>query len=203
MVFETDDELLKGCLKGSRKAQQSLYNKYGGQLFGVCLRYLKNTMDAEEAFQDGFVKIFKNMNKFEQRGAHSLFFWMKRIMSNTCLNYLRDSKKPGEFLDLHAGYEFEDIQTDEMSLIDVFEHIHPEEIRQIICNLPDGYRTVFNMYAFEEYTHAEIAEILQISVSTSKTQLMKARKTIVAAMNMKISQNGHKTNNNIRKYETT
>ena len=202
-MFQSEDELLKGCLKGNHKAQRTLYNKYGGQLFGVCLRYLQNTMDAEEAFQDGFIKIYKNMDRFESRGAGSLFFWMKRIMSNTCLNYIRDSKKNGEILDLKSDFEFEDISAEEMSLLNIFENIHPDDIHQIICNLPDGYRTVFNMYAFEEYSHVEIAEILKISVSTSKTQLMKARKAIIAAIDIKISLNGHVTNKNIMKYETT
>jgi RNA polymerase sigma factor (sigma-70 family) len=93
MLFHTEDELLKGCLKGNHNAQRTLYDKYGGQLFGVCLRYLQNLMDAEEAFQDGFVKIFSNLDRFEKRGPNSLFFWMKRIMSNTCLNFIRDLKK--------------------------------------------------------------------------------------------------------------
>ena len=159
-------------------------------------------MDAEEAFQDGFVKIFKNMNKFEKRENSSMFFWMKRIMSNTCLNYLRDAKKAGEMIDAYTDLEAEDMQREELSLLDMFEDIHSEEIHNIILNLPDGYRTVFNMYVFEEYTHAEIAEILKISVSTSKTQLMKARKTIIAEINLKISLNGHGMNHNIKKHET-
>jgi DNA-directed RNA polymerase specialized sigma24 family protein len=105
--------------------------------------------------------------------------------------------------DMNWELEFVDNPAEDISLIGVFENIHPDDVYQIIRNLPDGYRTVFNMYAFEEYSHAEIAEILQISVNTSKTQLMKARKAIIAAIDKKISINGHLTNNNIIKYEST
>lgn len=173
----TDSEIINGCLKGRRKEQEMLYEKYGSKLFGVCLRYVKNRMEAEDILQDGFVKIFKSISTFKGMNENSLFFWMRRIMVNTALNFLRD----------HRAFRFTvDIPDEDFdsSLSDVFDtdYLVTEEnaefVMNIIRELPDGYRTVFNLYAIEGYSHEEIGQALGISANTSKTQLHKARKAI-------------------------
>jgi RNA polymerase sigma factor (sigma-70 family) len=188
MNYLNDEELLKGCLRGSHRAQQAVFEKYGEMLFAVCIRYLQNRMDAEDAFQDGFVKIFSKINTFENRGSYSLYSWMKRVMSNQCLNYIRDFRKNREIMDLNEGHGYQHYYEEEAHHNGVTENISQEEILNIILELPEGYRTVFNLYVFEEYTHPEIAEMLKISVNTSKTQLMKARKAIIFKIEKKTSE---------------
>lgn len=178
----TDSEIISGCLKGRRKEQELLYNKYASRLFGICLRYVKNRMEAEDILQDGFVKIFKSISTFKGMNENSLFFWMRRIMVNTALNYLRDHQAFRFTLDL------DDDNDNPNSVSEVFEtdYLITEEnsefIMSIIRELPDGYRTVFNLYAIEGYSHEEISQAMGISVNTSKTQLHKARKVIKLQM---------------------
>ncbi len=190
MSFHSDEDIIKGCLQGKRKAQLALYNTYRSRLFGVCMRYLANKQDAEDAFQDGFVKIFTGIKTFKQKDVHSFFAWMKRIMSNTCLNYLRDIKKYRLTMDLDDNFESE--AENDISLIDIAESVSGDEIMEIVLSLPDGYRTIFNLYALEGFSHAEIAEIMKISVSTSKTQLMKARRAIAVKIIQKLEKNNNK-----------
>lgn len=177
----TDQEIIDGCLRGRRKAQELLYNRYGGKLFGVCLRYTKNRMEAEDVLQDGFVKIFKKIESYKNLGDQSLFFWMRRIMVNTALNFLRDQKAFRFTMDIspiEESYSENDIWDSD----EILNILNTNEVLDIVQRLPDGYRTVFNLYAFEGYSHAEIGESLGISENTSKTQLFKARKSIIAAI---------------------
>lgn len=176
----TDSELIEGCLKGSKKAQNELFLKYSGQLLVICMRYTGDRMEAEDALQEGFIRIFKKIGTFKADANPLLFPWMRRVMVNTTLNYLRDNKKY-KFTTEFNGEEYQ--QIDEISdgcIEELFQEISPQEILKIIGELPAGYRTVFNLYAFENYGHNEIANTLNISVNTSKTQLMKARKTIIS-----------------------
>jgi len=168
-----------GCLKGKRKAQEELYNLYGSRMFGVCLRYTQNRMEAEDVLQEGFVKVFKNIQSFKNLGENSLGNWIKRIMVNTAINYLRDQKKHRYMLDVETTDNIsEDSENDFFTeLISLVSH---DEILEIVQKLPQGYRMVFNLFAIEGYSHAEVADMLQISVNTSKTQLFKARMNIVA-----------------------
>jgi RNA polymerase sigma-70 factor (ECF subfamily) len=175
----TKEEIVLGCLKGKRKAQEELYNLYGSRMFGVCLRYTQNRMEAEDVLQEGFVKVFKNIQSFKNLGENSLGNWIKRIMVNTAINYLRDQKKHRYMLDVETTDNIsEDSENDFFTeLISLVSH---DEILEIVQKLPQGYRMVFNLFAIEGYSHAEVADMLQISVNTSKTQLFKARMNIVA-----------------------
>lgn len=174
----TKDEIVAGCLKGKRKAQEALYNLYGSRMFGVCLRYTQNRMEAEDVLQEGFVKVFKNIESFRNLGENSLGNWIKRIMVNTAINYLRDQKKHRYMIDADTVDVVSD-ESDDDFFTELNSLVSLDEILEIVQNLPQGYRMVFNLFAIEGYSHAEIADELQISVNTSKTQLFKARLNIV------------------------
>lgn len=155
---------------------ESLYVNYSPALLSVCLRYCGNLADAEDVLHDGFIKIIRNLPKFKHRSNGTLESWMKRIMVNTALNYIRDHSKEKKFLDIDPISEriniaeLEDTWFDELA-----GKINPDKVMEMICELPPGYRTVFNLYVFESYSHREIAGLLGCSENTSKSQLSKAR----------------------------
>jgi RNA polymerase sigma factor (sigma-70 family) len=175
----SDNEIVEGCRKGLRKYQYLLYDRYASKLLSVCMRYAGNRTEAEEMLQEGLIRVFKNISTVRMNSTNCVYYWMKRIIINTALNYLRDNKKyrflePVDKIDENIS----DLSEKEESG-DWFEKIELDEIMQIIQSLPTGYKTVFTLYSIEEYSHYEISEMLGISVNTSKTQLMKARKAII------------------------
>ena len=169
----TDEELVKGCIKEKRASQDMLYNKYAGRLMVVCYRYMENRMDAEDILQEGFIKIFDNISKFKFQG--SLEGWMKRIMANTAINKLRKT-------DVLKG-STDSSEIDKPLDEDVLTKMEGEEILNVIHDLPTGYRTVFNMFAIEGYSHKEIADKLGIEEVSSRTQLSKAKKLLQKRIN--------------------
>lgn len=165
--YSLEQDLIKGCLKGHAKSQRALYNKYAPLLYSICLRYLKSVENAEECLTNGFVKIFEHIkNKKEET---SLEGWMKKIIVNECLQYIR--KQKGQFLYI------EDLNTEPWAFEEDCNN-EPQEILNAIEQLPIGYRTIFNLYAIEEFKHKEIAEKLNITEGTSKSQYFKAKKMI-------------------------
>jgi len=167
--------LISNCLAGDRKQQKALYDLYSPKLFSICLRYTKNQMDAEDVLQEGFVKLFNNLQRF--KGEGSFEGWIRRIFVNTAIEYLR-SKKIATI-----GSEFV-----ENSLSDKqpsgLENLYNNDLLAITRTLSVGYKTVFHMYAIEGYSHKEIATKLGISESTSKSQFSRAKavlRTIVQA----------------------
>ncbi len=163
------DTIVDGCLKEKRSAQQMLYKHYAGLMFGICLRYTGNRADAEDVLQDGFLKIFTNISRFRNEGSFE--GWMKRIMVNTALNFLRQRNK-NQFI-----VQLTDID-DVIDEIDTEVDIKPHELMDLVKALPEGARMVFNLFAIEAYSHKEISEMLGISIGTSKSQLSRARKII-------------------------
>lgn len=169
--MSADKNIIEGCIAGKRNAQRQLFNKYSPAMLGVCLRYCKNLGDAEDVLQEGFIKVFGNLKSY--RGTGTLGAWIKRIMINTALTQI---KKKVNFSTLT------DELTEDAYLIGVSEEeveympVDPEILIRMIQDMPEGYRTVLNLYVFEEYSHKEIAGMLNISENTSKTQLLKARK---------------------------
>lgn len=161
---ETD--LVKALQTGHAKAQRLVYDRYAGPMMGVCLRYLKNEMDAEEVLINGFMKVYQHVNRFEQKGSFE--GWIRRIMVNEALQYLR-KKEP-----LHLAIEKEHnyLASENAS---AESEMTAEEMMEMLHELPAGYKAVFNLYAIEGYSHKEIAEMLQITEGTSKSQLSKAR----------------------------
>lgn len=176
------EEIIHGCLNGKRSAQEALYKLYGGKLYGVSMRYTRNQMEAEDVLQDGFVKVFKNIRSFRDLGENSLFNWMKRIIVNTAINYLRDQKKHRYQADIDTMDEIAENDTEDSFFDELRTLVSQDEILGLIRNLPEGYRIVFNLFAMEGFSHQEIAEMLGVSVSTSKTQLFKARQQIIAGI---------------------
>jgi RNA polymerase sigma factor (sigma-70 family) len=172
-MFDEKD-ILKGCREGKRSEQKQLYEKYASVMLAICLRYSKNRDEAEDLIQEGFLKIFQNINTFRNHG--SLEGWIKRIMINHALNHYKKNRK------IPFTEDVEDInETEILSYDGEVENIEPvpsETLLAMIQSLPEGYRMVFNLYVFEEYSHKEIAETMNFSENTSKTQLMKARRQL-------------------------
>ncbi len=162
-----DVTLIKECSRGNAKAQRALFDKFAPKMLAVCMRYLKNIDEAEDALQDGFVKVFKKIPEFKMEG--SLEGWIRRIMVNNSLDAIRRNKKQlleDDVDSVQHKVSFTDLQFDDMDL---------QYLMKIIQSLPDGYRVVFNMFAIEGYSHKEIAETLGVSENTSKSQYSRAR----------------------------
>ncbi|MFN5983637.1 MAG: RNA polymerase sigma factor [Fluviicola sp.] len=162
-----DVTLIKECSRGNAKAQRALFDKFAPKMLAVCMRYLKNIDEAEDALQDGFVKVFQKIPEFKMEG--SLEGWIRRIMVNNSLDAIRRNKKQlleDDVDSVQHKVSFTDFQFDDMDL---------QYLMKIIQSLPDGYRVVFNMFAIEGYSHKEIAETLGVSENTSKSQYSRAR----------------------------
>jgi RNA polymerase sigma-70 factor (ECF subfamily) len=162
-----EELLLAGCKNNDSTAQQELYNKYSPKMLSVCYRYAKTREDAEDMLQEGFIKVFTQINQFEARG--SLEGWILRIMVHTCINHLKKNKRFNENIDLiHA----ENIVIKEDYIPATLQ---AKQVVESIRSLPMGYRTVLNLYAIEGYSHKEIGAMLDIEESTSRSQYTRAK----------------------------
>ncbi|MBQ7489953.1 MAG: RNA polymerase sigma factor [Bacteroidales bacterium] len=167
----SEKELIEGCKNGKAKYQKHLYEKYSPVLMGICLRYAKNQMEAEDILQDAFIKIFTKIETY--RGEGSLENWLKRIVIHTAINaYHKNTVKAGEFDIDELNGNIEDVSiTDSDSLT-------AQLLLGFIEELPDGYRTAFNLYEIDGYSHKEIAEMLGCAPVTVRTQLFKAKENL-------------------------
>lgn len=164
----TEEQLAESCKRKESFAQRLLYDRYVDQMYLLCVRYLSVTDDAEEVLSDAFLKCFNNINKFHYQGEGSVRAWLSKITVNECLMFLR--KKKQLIIPIEDSYHLL-LSHDS----DVLGALHARELMKHIRTLPVGYRTVLNLYVFEDKSHKEIAELLQISENTSKSQLFKAR----------------------------
>lgn len=162
-----EQELILGCIAARPKAQKALFDIYAPKLFAVCLRYMKDHVRAQDTLQDAFIKIYNNINNYKSEGAFE--GWLKKITVNTCLDQLRKDKKL--LSDMAIDGVSHILSTNSYSA----EKLMAEDLLKLVQSLPDGYRTVFNLFAIEGYSHQEIARQLGISESTSKTQYLRAR----------------------------
>lgn len=160
-----ENELIEGCQKGNRASQKALYDSYCKKMMVVCLRYSKSTAEAEDILQEGFVKVFHGLGGFRQDAK--LETWMTRIMVNTALNHHRKKLYLYPMVDVEKA----DLTEEEVSLTG----LHFTELMKMIQSLPHGCQIVFNLFAIEGYSHKEIAEKLNISEGTSKSQFARAR----------------------------
>jgi len=170
--MEALENLINDLKAGKRKAQAVLYKKYAPSLLGLCMRYGKSKAEAEDVLQEGFIKIFEKIGALQK--ASSLEPWMKRIMVNTAINSYHKNLKH------YYHQDIDDIQIQD-GLEDTSEYmggITPEKVLKSVQELPEGYKLVLNMYVFDGFSHKEIAEELSISINTSKTQLLKARRKL-------------------------
>ncbi|MCS7074284.1 MAG: sigma-70 family RNA polymerase sigma factor [Bacteroidia bacterium] len=165
--FEWEQQLIEGCRRNERQAQFALYQRYARKMFGLVLRYAKNRQDAEDWLQEGFLIVFKEIKNF--RGDGYLTAWIRKIMINTALQALRKETLFSETLEDNLQITSEELPFDDLAL---------EDILLLLRQLPTGYRTVFNLYAIEGYSHAEIAQLLGISESTSKSQYSRAKEQL-------------------------
>ena len=161
--------LVKYCKDNNSPAQKILYNKYVESMMILCLRYVVYHEDAKEVLMDSFFNFYKNISGFTYLGEGSVKAWLKKIVVNQCLMHLR-KRRPLLISGKEAEY-FENVDNGE----NVFNYLNAKEIMNMIHSLPDGYRTVFNLYFFEGLNHREIGEMLGISENTSKSQLHRAR----------------------------
>ena len=168
--MENLSEIIKQCQKNKAKAQKILYKKFSPWLFGVCLQYCKDRTEAEDNLQDGFIKIFNNINKFRFEGSFE--GWLRRIMVNTIIESFR-KKNPVYLVESLEDYQIEE----EDDHVDVPKHT-AQELISLIELLPPKYKLVFNLYALEGLSHQEISETLGISTGTSKSNLSRARKIL-------------------------
>ena len=163
----TEDLMLSGCLRNNATAQEALYNRFSPRMLGVCYRFAKNREDAEDMLQEGFIKVFTQIHQYRNEGA--LEGWIRRIIVHTCINILKKNKKFSDSVDIiHA------------SSVHIKEEMIPsimqaKQVVECIRTLPIGYRTVLNLYAIEGYSHREIAEMLDIEESTSRSQYTRAK----------------------------
>jgi RNA polymerase sigma factor (sigma-70 family) len=169
------NHIVKKCQRQDGQAQKQMYEYYKPVLFGICRRYVKNEEDAKDIMVEAFVKIFNHINDFTFEGSFE--GWMKKITVNEALMYIRKKKVHYEELDFHQMEVAEDVHYED----DYLE----QDIMKLMDDLPTGYRTVLNMYAIEGYKHKEIAEVLGISINTSKSQLILARKRMQEIMKSK------------------
>lgn len=173
-----ESDLIEACIRKERWAQRVLYEEHYGKMMGVCLRYANNSDDALDILHEGFIKVFKHIAKYQP--GTSLTAWIRRIMVNTAIDYYRKNiRRRTE--DLEQAYDVESPQADAIS------QCTEKEILAAVQELSPAYRTVFNLYVIEGYSHKEIAELLDITESTSRSNLVKARLKLQAALTARFS----------------
>jgi len=162
----TENDLINGCLAADRRIQELLYQRFAPKMYAVCLRYAGNTDDAQDLLQEGFIKVFRNLEKFRKEGSFE--GWIRRVFVNTAIEHYRRKTK------LAVVSEKEELAIEDSSW-NVLDQLAEKDIILLIQQLAPGYRSVFNMYVIEGYSHKEIGELLGISEGTSKSQLARAK----------------------------
>lgn len=165
----TEAEIIKACRDQDPLAQRRIYQTYSPKMLGVCRRYLKRNEDAEDALVEAFCKVFTNISQYTGNGSFE--GWIRRIIVNECLMALRKKHALKNAYEIQEHFDLRDDQN-------VVADLAVQDILQLLDQLPNGYRTVFNLYVIEGYKHREIAELLDISINTSKSQLILAKKRL-------------------------
>lgn len=166
-LHHEENDLIQLAIASNRQAQQKIYSKFSPKMLGVCRQYVKDLHQAEDVMITSFMKVFTNLKKFENKGSFE--GWIRRIMVNECISFIRVQKKV-KFI--------EDENYFEESFNTIESQFSVDDIQSLIDSLPDGYKMVFNLYCIEGYKHQEIAEMLHINEGTSKSQLSHARKML-------------------------
>lgn len=163
----TEQTILTGCLNNDPVAQRELYNRYSPKMLSVCYRFAQNREDAEDMLQEGFIRVFTQLHSFRNSGSFE--GWIRRIIVHTCINFLKKHKKFNESLDLAF---VSNVQVKEETIPSI---MFARQVIECIRLLPAGYRTVLNLYAIDGYSHKEIAVMLEIEESTSRSQYTRAK----------------------------
>ena len=163
----TEELMLDGCRRNNATAQEALYNRFSPRMLGVCYRFAKNREDAEDMLQEGFIKVFTQIHQYRNEGAFE--GWIRRIVVHTCINILKKNKKFSDSIDItNAGK----VHIREEMIPSIMQ---AKQVVECIRSLPLGYKTVLNLYAIEGYSHKEIAFMLDIEESTSRSQYTRAK----------------------------
>ena len=173
-LHKNEAQLIKKAMQNSREAQCVLYELHAPKMLSVCRYYISDVQHAEDTMLNGFFKVFTKLKHFNNKGSFE--GWIRRIMIRESISFLRQQKK--------VEFSTEEIEVYDEVSNNIKTEMEVEEIQLLIDNLPEGYRMVFLMYAIEGYRHNEIAELLNISVGTSKSQLFKARKLLQQKLNI-------------------
>ncbi len=163
-------ELILACQRNDRKAQTAFYNMYKGKMMGICRRYARTKVEAEDIFQEAFIKIFNNVATLEKPEAVGA--WVRKTVIHTAINYYYANVK------FQNQIDYETVTESNQSYENILASLSTEELLKLIHQLPDGYRMVFNLYVIDGYNHLEIGEILGISENTSKSQLSRAKELL-------------------------
>ncbi len=174
----TDEQLIRKCIQKDLKAQKELYTRFAGRMMGICLRYAENREEAQDLMQEGFIKVFDKLGTF--RGECELGGWIKTVMVNNALDNFRRTRAMRTLVEINDNVNYHEDRGD------LPGRLSEKELLEAIQRLPAGFRTVFNLYAIEGYSHKEIAEKLQIQPGTSKSQYARAR---LSLQKMLISEN--------------
>jgi RNA polymerase sigma-70 factor, ECF subfamily len=170
---ENVERIVQGCIRGNKDSQKQLYEAVYGKMLGLCLRYASNHEEAKDLLHDGFIKVFEKMDHFKHTGSFE--GWIRRIIVNNAIDYFRKNKKM--FFEFEGEHKFDRLEDDSENEIEEMRiaKLKADRVIELIQELTPGYRTVFNLYVVEEYSHKEIAEMLNISIGTSKSNLAKAK----------------------------
>jgi RNA polymerase sigma factor (sigma-70 family) len=178
-------EIIQGCVKGDSKCQQIIYQKFYGKMLGMCMRYSKDREEARDILQDGFLKVFTNIKLYA--GSGSFEGWVRKVIINTALDSIRKNKHLIQYSDSEYEEEgTEDVHEEENN---EYANISAAEIMEAVQQLPLAYRTVFNMFVVDGFSHSEIAEKLGIKAGTSKSNLSKAKMNLKEILREKVRKN--------------
>ncbi|RYF59300.1 MAG: sigma-70 family RNA polymerase sigma factor [Cytophagaceae bacterium] len=164
--YLSESQLVVALQRGEARAQKIVYERYANRMMAICLRYVANQADAEDVLIESFMRVFERVNQFRNEGSFE--GWVRRIMVTESLMFLRKNKSLRQEVSLESVTEEPDYQWAD-------ETLQADDLLRLVAQLPDGYRTIFNLYAIEGYSHAEIASLTGISEGTSKSQLSRAR----------------------------
>ena len=165
-------QLVKDCLRGKTAAQKQLYDYFADTMLGICYRYTKSMADAEDVLQEGFIKVFKNLEQYRFQGE--LGGWIRQIMVNTAINYLKKNSR------YQSELSFTDSNLHLVSDDDPEVLMSVKELAELIRQLPPGYQTIFNLHAMEGYSHVEIGQMIGINEGTSRSQYARARALLIS-----------------------
>jgi RNA polymerase sigma-70 factor (ECF subfamily) len=188
----TEEQIIAGCVRGERKFQELLYHNFSSKMFAVCMRYANDYSSAEDLLQDGFVKVYKNLDKFRSEGSFE--GWIRRIFVNNSIEHFRRKANLYVVQETEAlTYEYYDDNA--------LQKLMKDDLMKVIQSLSVGYRTIFNLYVIEGYSHKEIGDMLNITEGTSKSQLARARyllqkkvSELIPGMVNRIAEEGAATN---------
>ena len=177
MKAETERQVIERARNGDRKAVKQIYDRFSSYLTATCARFITNENDLRDVLQDGFVKIFTSLDQFVYRGEGSLKAWARQIMVNQCLKLMRSKRRSVPIMLEENHRDLEVVEDDDEGPPDI-HNVPAEVLQRMIRELPEGYRTVLNLFVVEEKSHKEIASLLGITESTSASQFFRARKIL-------------------------